>query len=246
MKQNKVVIHEIQNDLPESEVIGENFKVLIDGINDNLPNFNGSLWAIVGKGGSGKSCLFLSMFKNKEFLRGKFDEIHYIVSSGSFSSVKKHPFKDHDKNHFDLTAELLFEIYDEAIERKEQCLENGDPIEHTAIIIDDCGTLFKNNDIQYALRKIMNVARHANLYIILIVQTYKMIPLEIRRILTHITVFRPSNEEWELIIKELLVIKPHTCHALYKYVFNRMYNHLTIDMKKNELRKNFKLLDITE
>ena len=43
MKQNKVVIHEIQNDLPESEVIGENFKVLIDGINDNLPNFNGSL-----------------------------------------------------------------------------------------------------------------------------------------------------------------------------------------------------------
>jgi hypothetical protein len=242
----KIQIHEITNDLPETEPVHEMFGVLIDDINDNLPRHNGTIWAICGKGGSGKSSMFLSLFKSKKLLRAKFDEIHYIVRGSSFNSVKKNPFSKHDKIHHELTAELLHSIHEEALDRKEECLENNEPCEHTCIIIDDYGALLKNSEIQQALKEIMNIARHANLYIIFIVQTYRMIPSELRRILTHISLFRPNPEEWESIVKEVMMKKKDVAEQIYNYVFDDTYNHLDINAKDGTIRKNFKLLEITE
>ena len=243
---NKIAIHEIKNDLPKTNPVHELFGVYIDDINENLPRFNGTLWAIIGKGGSGKSSMFLSLFKSKNLLRGKFDEIHYIVRESSFNSVKKNPFTKHDKIHHELTVDLLFSIHEEALERRDECLENDEQCEHTAIIIDDFGATLKDLEIQYALKQIMNIARHANLYIIFIVQTYRMIPAELRRILTNVTLFMPNNEEWDLIIKEVLMKKKHITEQIYNYAFDKMYNHLTINTKDGTIRKNFNLLEITE
>jgi len=243
---DKIEIREIKNNLPDTEPVHEMFGVLIDDINENLPRHNGTLWAICGKGGSGKSSMFLSLFKSKKLLRAKFDEIHYIVRASSYNSVKKNPFSKHDKIHHDLTPELLHAIHDEALDRKEDCLENHEPVEHTCIIIDDYGALLKNLDIQQALKEIMNIARHANLYIIFIVQTYRMIPAELRRILTHVTLFRPNPEEWNLIVSEVLMKKKDIAERIYNYVFDEMYNHLDLNAKDGTIRKNFKLLQISE
>ena len=243
---DQIDIKEIENDLPATKPVYEMFGVHIDDINENLPRHNGSIWAICGKGGSGKSSMFLSLFKSKKLLRSHFDEIHYIVRMSSFNSVKKNPFQKHDKIHHELTADLLHTIHEEALERKEQSLDNNDPVEHTAIIIDDFGALLKNLEIQQALKEIMNIARHANLYIIFIVQTYRMIPAELRRILTHVTLFRPNAEEWSLIMNELILKKKDVCEQIYNYVFDKPFNHLDINMKDGTLRKNFKLLEITE
>jgi len=242
----KIEIHEINNDLPETDPVHENFGVLIDDINENLPRHNGTLWAICGKGGSGKSSLFLSLFKSKKLLRAKFDELHYIVRPSSFNSVKKNPFSKHDKIHHDLTPDLLHAIHEEALDRKVECLDNNEPIEHTCVIIDDFGASLKNLDIQRALKEIMNVARHANLYIIFIVQTYRMIPAELRRILTHVSLFRPNPEEWNLIVSEVLMKKKDISEQIYNYVFDEMYNHLDLNAKDGTIRKNFKLLEIIE
>ena len=96
---DKIEIREISNDLPDTEPVHEMFGVYIDDINENLPRHNGTILAICGKGGSGKSSMFLSLFKSKKLLRAKFDEIHYIVRASSFNSVKKNPFSKHDKVH---------------------------------------------------------------------------------------------------------------------------------------------------
>ena len=243
---DRIVIHEIKNDLPDTEPVHEMFGVYIDDINQNLPRHNGTIWAICGKGGSGKSSLFLSLFKSKKLLRAKFDEIHYIVRASSYNSVKKNPFSKHDKIHHDLTAELLHSIHEEALDRKEDCLELNEECEHTCIVIDDFGPILKNLDIQQALKEIMNVARHANLYIIFIVQTYRMIPAELRRILTHVTLFRPNAEEWALIMSEVLLKKKDICEQIYNYTFDEAYNHLDINMKDGTIRKNFNLLQMTK
>jgi hypothetical protein len=243
---DKIEITEHNNNLPPTKPVYENFGVYLDDINENLPRHNGTIWAIIGKGGSGKSSLFLSLFKSSHFLRGKFDEIHYIVREGSFNSVKNNPFSVHDKIHFDLTADLLHEIHEDCLERKAESIENDKDIEHTCIIIDDFGAQLKDNEIQYALKQIMNVARHANLYIVFICQTYKMIPAELRRILTHVTIFRCNNEEWELITKEVLLKPKPICAQIYNYVFDKLYNHLTVNMKNGDIRKNFKLLEISK
>ena len=145
-----------------------------------------------------------------------------------------------------MSAELLHSIHEEALDRKEECLENNEAIEHTCIIIDDYGACLKNLDIQQALKEIMNIARHANLYIIFIVQTYRMIPAELRRILTHATLFRPNAEEWGIIINEVLLKKKDVAEQIYNYVFDEPYNHLDINMKDGTIRKNWKLLEITE
>ncbi len=242
----KLKIKTINNNLPETEPVKEAFGVYIDDINENLPRHNGTIWAICGKGGSGKSSLFLSLFKSKKFLRGIFDEIEYIVRHSSFNSVKKNPFYDHENIHYELTADLLHEIHEDALERKEQCIENKTEFEHTCIIIDDFGPILRQADIQQALKEIMNVSRHANLYIVFIVQTYMMIPVDLRRILTHVTLFRPNTEEWELIRSEILMMKKDKSDQIYNYVYDKMYNHLDINNKDGSLRKNFKLLEIDE
>ena len=244
MGKDIIKIEEINNDLPETKPVHEMFGIYIDDINENLPRHNGTIWAICGKGGSGKSSLFLSLFKSRKLLRGKFDEIHYIVRASSFNSVKKNPFSKHDKIHHELSAELLHEIHEEALNRKETCLDNDEPCEHTCIVIDDYGALLKNLEIQQALKEIMNVARHANLYIIFICQTYRMIPAELRRILTHVSLFRPNPEEWGLIMSEVLLKKKDVCDQIYNYVFDKMYNHLDVNTKDGTIRKNFNLLHI--
>lgn len=241
-----ITIKEVNNDLPMTEPVHENFGVLIEDINENLPRHNGTIWAICGKGGSGKSSLFLSLFKSKKFLRSKFDEIHYIVRQSSFNSVKKNPFSKHENIHHDLTPELLMDIHEDALRRKEECLEMGVPCEHTCIIIDDFGSHLKDHDIQYTLKQIMNVARHANLYIVFIVQTYRMIPAELRRILTHVTLFKPNVEEWNLITNEILLMKKDKAEQIYNYVYDDLYNHLDVNMKDGTIRKNFRLLEIEE
>jgi hypothetical protein len=243
---DKIEITQHNNDLPDTKPVFENFGVFIDDINEALPRHNGTIYAIIGKGGSGKSSMFLSLFKSKDFLRGKFDEVHYIVKEGSFYLVKGNPFQNHDKVHHELTPELLHEIHEDCLERKEDSLENDTPIEHTCVMIDDFGAQLKDNDIQYALKQIMNVARHAGLYIVFICQTYRMIPAELRRILTHVSLYRPNVEEWDLICKEILLKKKQVCAQIYDYVFDKMYNHLDINMKDGTVRKNFKLLEITE
>ena len=71
-------------------------------------------------------------------------------------------------------------------------------------------------------------------------------PVELRRILTHVTLFKPNREEWDLIVSEILMEKKDVADQIYDYVFNKMYNHLTINMKDGDIRKNFKLLEIKE
>ena len=243
-KKNKYNIVEINNDLPETEPIKEHFGVYIDDINPNLPRRNGTIWAICGKGGCGKTSLFLSLFKSKKLLRAKFDEVHYIVNSTSFNSAKSNPFKDHENIHHELTPDLLHDIHEDALQRREECIEMDIECEHTCIVIDDFGAMLKDYEIEHALKKIMNVARHANLYIVFLVQTFRMLPMELRRILTHVTLFKPNPEEWSIIKQEMLIDEPDKLEAIYKYVFSQPYNHLDLYLKENEIRKNFKLLQI--
>lgn len=245
IKNIDIRIHE--NDLPDTGVVYEKFSVMIDDINPNLPSFNGSLWMLCGQGGSGKSSLFLSLFKSKKFLKGKFDEIHYIVKKSSYQSVKQNPFDIHDidKVHHELSPDLLYDIFDDCIERRDESINNNKPIEHTCLIIDDFGSALKDPEIEHTLKTIMNTVRHANLYVIFICQTYLQMPKELRRILTHLTVFKPNPEEWSLIVAEMMLVKKDVADRIYNYVFDQMYNHLTINKKGNELRKNFKLLEIT-
>ena len=86
----------------------------VPNVDKNLPSRNGAIYAIIGSPGSGKSnLLFLTLFKNRNYYRGKFDNIYLITPESSFLSLEKHPFEKHDKVFHDLNNDVLAGIYAE-------------------------------------------------------------------------------------------------------------------------------------
>ena len=55
-----MLISELKNDLPSIKPIKEIMSLYIEGINPNIPNRNGFIYALIGSPGSGKSSLLLS------------------------------------------------------------------------------------------------------------------------------------------------------------------------------------------
>jgi hypothetical protein len=116
-----VSINEIQN--PDSQKIApikEVQNIIIpDIIDKNIPNRNGFIYLLTGAGGSGKTSLLLNMFKSKSMYRNVFHNIYYICPEASFLSVANHPFKTHTDVYHEMTVNLLEEIYQELMKKKE-------------------------------------------------------------------------------------------------------------------------------
>lgn len=239
-------IVEIENKkLPQMEPVKEKMDKYIPDIPDNnIPKYNGGIWLVSGSGGSGKSSLTLSLFKSKKLYRNKFDHIFYFCPMSSFLSVQKHPFENHDKVYHELSGDALYEIYDRLKEIKEENEKDGEQ-EYSCLFIDDFADALKDKNIQRALNTILIKARHLKCMVIICVQALKYLPLQIRRQLTNITIFKPkSKDEWENICKELIMIKPMYWEQLHDYIFDKPYTHLDIDTKENKFYKNFNLLEL--
>lgn len=241
-----MIIKEIKNDLPKTRVIKERMPVFIPNINMNIPNRNGSIYAIIGSPGSGKTnLLFSTLFKNRHYYRSKFDNIYLITPESSFLSLSKHPFEEHDKVYHDLTADVLMNIYEEILDLKREALDEKRDIEHSCIIIDDFADGLKDNEIIIMLKRMLIKSRHLNCFFIFTLQAYNMFPLVLRKLITNISLFKPKNNvETENIRSELLHMNKDDFNTLFNYVFNEPYTHLDFDTTTNEIRKNYQLLNI--
>ena len=239
-------ITEIKNDLPKTKALKEIMEIHIPNIDKNLPSKNGSVYAIIGAPGSGKSnLLFSTLFKNLNYYRSKFDNLYLITPESSFLSLQKHPFKDHDKVFHELDKATLEVIFEEILEYKKQALEDDRPIEHSCLIIDDFADGLKDKDIIMSLKKLLIKSRHINCFFIFTLQAYNLFPLVLRKLITNITLFKPKNNvETESIRAELLHMSRDEFQELTNFIYDEPYNHLDYDTNTMELRKNFNLLNI--
>jgi hypothetical protein len=71
------------------------------------------------------------MFRNPSFYKKKYNHIYLFTPEGSFKSVVNHPFRDHDKIFHDLHEDDLYDIEDELLAIKEECLEEDFELEHS-------------------------------------------------------------------------------------------------------------------
>jgi hypothetical protein len=239
-------ITEIKNDLPKTKALKEIMEIHVPNIDKNLPSKNGSIYAIIGAPGSGKSnLLFSTLFKNLNYYRSKFDNLYLITPESSFLSLQKHPFKDHDKVFHELDKATLEVIFEEILEYKKQALEDDRPIEHSCIIVDDFADGCKDKDIIMSLKKLLIKSRHINCFFIFTLQAYNLFPLVLRKLITNITLFKPKNNvETESIRSELLHMGRDEFQELTNFIYDEPYNHLDYDTNTMELRKNFNLLNI--
>jgi hypothetical protein len=260
-------INEIKNknDVKKLKPIVEKQNIYIPGIADkNISRRNGMIYLLSGSGGSGKSSLVLSMFKSKDYYRGKFDNIYYFCPACSMDSISNHPFKNHDKVYNDLNVETLQDIYnelstvvepiekqkksvfvDEVVENIEE--DDSEPeIEYNCILIDDFADQLKDVNIQKMLSKMMIKARHIKTAFIFLIQSYYLFPKILRKQITYCSIFKPKNvEEWVSIAKELLHMNKDNGLTLHDYIYNEDYAHLDLDTTNNKIYKNFNLLEIS-
>jgi hypothetical protein len=194
----------------------------------------------------GKSSLLLSMFKNTDFYRNKFDNIYLITPLVSFQSVKKHPFAIHDKVFHELNIDVLENIYNELVEIKDTCICENYPLEKSVLIIDDFASDLKNVELIRMLKQFSIKSRHLCVCIIFTLQSYNMFPLVLRKLLTNVTIFKfKNNKEMELVSSKLLNMKKDEAIELYRYIFDKSYDHLDVCITNSEYYKNFNKLIIT-
>ena len=236
-----MLISETKNELserilkPTKEIMATD----IDGINKNIPHKNGFIYTIIGAPGTGKSSLLLSLFRDKNYYKGKFENVYLITPESSFLSVRSHPFKNHSNVYHELDTNTLNDIYTECLESKQECLEFECELEHSILIVDDFASDLKDINIIKALRKILTKSRHICLSVIFTLQAYNMFPLVLRKMITDITLFKPKNRlEMENIRKELINLNENDMITLSDYVFDEEYNHLSINTASGILRKN--------
>jgi hypothetical protein len=240
-----MLISELKNDLPSIKPIKEIMSLYIEGINPNIPNRNGFIYALIGSPGSGKSSLLLSLFRSKNYYKNKFNHIYLITPESSFLSVKNHPFEKHGKVYHELNSEILENIYNELVEIKKDCIDNNFEFEHACIVIDDFASDLKDKELIKSLKQLLIKSRHIGCSFIFTLQAYNLFPLVLRKLLTNISLFKPKNKiELESVRKELINLNEQETIDLMNYVFDKEYNHLDIDTNNNSLRKNFNLLVI--
>jgi len=168
-----------------------------------------------------------------------------ITPENSFTSVVNHPFKNHSKVYHDLNEDILENIYEELMDLKRECIEDGFPMETSCLIIDDFANDLKSKELIKILKRILTKSRHIGCSIIFTLQAYNMFPLVLRKMLTNITLFKPKNKvELESVRKELINLNEEKTTELMNYVFDAEFNHLDIDTANDTKRKNFKLLEI--
>jgi hypothetical protein len=241
-------ITEIENKTnPTLEPIKEVMDIYIPLIeNKNIPHENGFVWLLVGAGGSGKTSLGLNMFKSKHYFKEKFHNIFYFINEASYHDIKDNPLQNIETTYHELNLSTLKDFYKQVKSIKQNNTEKKEEQEYNLVVIDDFASDLKEPDIQTALNKIIPKCRHLNTAFLFVLQSYFYFPKILRKQLTYITIFKPQNiEEWESLSKELLGLKKDDKQLLYDYVFDKVYNHLDINKKKEKIYKNFNELIIS-
>lgn len=240
-----MIITEVENNLPKIKPVKEIMNIYIDGIDNNLPNRNGFIYALIGGPGSGKSSLLLSLFRDRNYYKKKFNNIFLITPENSFTSVVNHPFANHQHVYHELSHDVLENIYENLMQIKSDNIRDEYEVETSCLIIDDYASDLKDKELITILKRFCTKSRHLSCAIIFTLQAYNMFPLVLRKMLTNITMFKPKNKiELESIRKELINMNEESTMELMDYVFDAEYNHLDIDTTTNKLRKNYKLLKI--
>lgn len=149
-----------------------------------------------GKSGSGKTSLAYSFFKNP--LRKVYHNIFLIQPSHSRASMNDSIFdKLPDENKYE---ELTMDSLEEVLER---CKEDASEGYNSCIIFDDVGSSLKNADIQRLLKQIIFNRRHYHLSCYFLIQSWKSMPLMIRKLFSNIFLFKVSKREFEEIMDEV-------------------------------------------
>ena len=123
------------------------------------------------------------------------------MPANSIGSLKKNPFSvlPSENIYHELTDKSIQEIYNKIDGYSEKD-------EKTLLFIDDMtADLKRSKFIQETLKKLIYNRRHLKCNLIITAQSFTNIPLDIRKNIQNLILFKPSKKEMELVFDELFV-----------------------------------------
>jgi KaiC/GvpD/RAD55 family RecA-like ATPase len=211
-----------------------------------LSHLNGYYFSgIIGRPGSGKTSLLISLLTGKKkedkVFRKVFDHILVVMPTCSRESMKHNIFQHHDKDKMynSLTHASLNDIY-------EKLQASTAEKESTLLILDDVGASLKIPEVQKLLREIIYNRRHLKVHIIILLQSFMSCPKEVRSMMSNIIIFKPSKNEFEHLSNEVLQMDHHEALELMNYAFISKHDYLFINESTKKIYKNFDEIIIPE
>jgi hypothetical protein len=239
------MIREIQNtDLVVEPPVFKCDNCISDNIAEPLPKTAFAM-GLIGSAGSGKTSLMVNMLTKPNMYRQAFDHVHLFAPKSSMDSLRDDIWEDHpsDKVHHALDYTTLDSIHTKTRSRAKV---KPNP-ETTLIVIDDMTVWLKHKQVEAKLREMIFNRRHNYTSLMILVQSYKALPMDLRKTLSQFFLFKPRNKkEAEAIWEELMFVPRTLGESILQFAFREPYDFLMGDCGTGEMYHNFNRIVLPE
>ena len=217
-----------------------------DNLSPFLNYYNLSL--IIGLPASGKSSLIKTLLngsKTDNLYNNVFHSVYYISASDTMD------LKIPDEKYIILDgSEPLDKILQNIIDTESEIGEEDEP-HHVAIFMDDAINFINTNRsaLNIFRKLVMNgrhiLGKHSSVITFIVSQKIKSIPLTIRSQANQVFFFDSTKAEKEVMRDEFLPLDKKEADELYKYIFDKAFNFLFVNLfiqKDRRMFKNFNQL----
>ncbi len=196
---------------------------------------------VIGRPASGCTIAMMTQ-KNPKIYKKTHHHVLIMMPQNSINSLKNNPFKQLPEENFyeELNDASISSIYDKVNEWSAKD-------EKTLLFIDDMtADLKKSKPVIDTMKRMIFNRRHLKMNLIITAQSYVNIPLDIRKNITNLILFKPPKKEMEIIFEELIENKKDLFVDIMKMTYGEKHNFLFVNVPTQRMFKNWDELVIKE
>lgn len=188
---------------------------------------------LIGKPKSGKTALIYSFFKSKFLFKKIFTKIFIFQPSASRGSMSDNIFGQ-------LPEEQIFdELSYDNLKSVIDVIKTEDPSHKLCIIMDDMTAYLKNKETLQLLKELIFNRRHLHVSVFFLVQTWKSVEKDIRKLFNNIFIFKVSKQELEDIGEEVIERDKKLLPLISKLVYNEPYKYIFLNTESQRMFSGF-------
>lgn len=197
---------------------------------------------LCGASRSGKTSMMINMLTDRNLYNRVFENVLVVMPLSSRNSMKHNIFDglDEHKKFDDLDSQTLESV----LGQLEAYSEMG---ENSLIVMDDVTASLKDRAVQKLLSRIIANRRHLKCSVLLAVQWYNSVPLNIRKQINVLIMFAPKNyKEVRNIAEEMTKYEEQEFRKIVDYCFDQRFNWMLVNRDDNTISRNWNRLEIQE